>query len=344
MSNALPPGQSLLVRTDFSNESTWQQVSTDVQAEQRLPDGARAQGFFTVVDNRAYERTTPEDLLALASAPVSYMFIVDELTITRPEHPVLVVRPGRTGSAEDEAIVSFRAVPRELASIENNLSIGNLDFSDYQPHLDNEGIYRGLPTPPRQRFVGIVELVEAAATNVSTTALARFHQTLIKNSATRQHQVTEVGDVRELHDGVRANDYSKVHELLGRDELLDVTEAGGPALTLHLNVTRGYWSAVLDPQTLVPRAAMLVQGALPDPEPRTTVATVRSWHTEGRFGVLDAPDLPGGCWVFFHCIVDVYGTSNFELREGQQVEVDFVASTSAGIPNPFRAVEVRLQS
>lgn len=343
MAHALPSGQSFLIRTDFSDDSEWQQVSAAVQAEYSEPGGSHMQGFFTVVDDRAYDGASPDELLVLAPEPVNYLFLVDQLTLSHLDRPVLVALVEHARN-EDETLRCFRALPREVASIENNLSTANLGFGDYEPHLDDEGIYRGLPAPPRQRFVGIIDLVEAAATNVTTTALARFHQALISKSSMRQHQVTEVGDIRGMHDRVLANDYSAVHELLGREEMLRATQAGGPASTLHLNIGQGYWSAVLDPATLVPRAAMLVQGPPRDEVVHTTVAVVRFWHEEGRFGVLDAAELPGGCWVVSHCIVDVYGSSNFELSAGQRVEVDYVANASAGIEYPFRGVEVRLLS
>jgi len=30
-----------------------------------------------------------------------------------------------------------------------------------------------------------------------------------------------------------------------------------------------------------------------------SVGTVREWHTEEGWGVIDCPDTPGGCWVHF---------------------------------------------
>jgi hypothetical protein len=41
---------------------------------------------------------------------------------------------------------SFRMVPREAWSVENNLSIANMDFSDFAYNVDKDGVFRGFPT------------------------------------------------------------------------------------------------------------------------------------------------------------------------------------------------------
>lgn len=33
-----------------------------------------------------------------------------------------------------------------------------------------------------------------------------------------------------------------------------------------------------------------------------TTGTVREWHAEEGWGVVDSPDTPGGCWVHFSAI------------------------------------------
>jgi hypothetical protein len=63
--------------------------------------------------------------------------IVDDATVRWPEHPILVVdlwhEPGR----------GFRAVPAAVQSIENNLSIANMDFGEFADAVDEDGIFRG---------------------------------------------------------------------------------------------------------------------------------------------------------------------------------------------------------
>ncbi|MFN4904330.1 MAG: DUF6924 domain-containing protein [Planctomycetota bacterium] len=39
-----------------------------------------------------------------------------------------------------------RLILSSIQSIENNLSIGNMDFQDFANNTDSEGIFRGLPS------------------------------------------------------------------------------------------------------------------------------------------------------------------------------------------------------
>lgn len=53
--------------------------------------------------------------------------------------------------------------------------------------------------------------------------------------------------------------------------------------------------------------------------PSVTLATVRWFSNEEGWGVLDAPEAPGGIFVHFSAIeTDGYKT----LREGQEVEIE----------------------
>ena len=65
------------------------------------------------------------------------MFVVDNITIAHEEQPVAVLdlwhQPGRT----------FRVIPSQMWSIENNLSISNMDFFEFADAVDDDGIFRG---------------------------------------------------------------------------------------------------------------------------------------------------------------------------------------------------------
>jgi CspA family cold shock protein len=60
-------------------------------------------------------------------------------------------------------------------------------------------------------------------------------------------------------------------------------------------------------------------------------ATVREWHDELGWGVLDSPETPGGCWVHFSMIVTPIVSaspgrvlSEFKtLSPGQVVDLDW---------------------
>lgn len=66
------------------------------------------------------------------------------------------------------------------------------------------------------------------------------------------------------------------------------------------------------------------------------VGVVRVWHRDEGWGVVDAPETPGGCWVHFS-VVEVPGYR--ELRAGQQVLLDAEAAHRDGYAYRARRVE-----
>ena len=67
----------------------------------------------------------------------------------------------------------------------------------------------------------------------------------------------------------------------------------------------------------------------------TTFGTVVRWDEDGA--VLEAPDLPGGCWADA-AAVEESTTGSGGLRAGQVVEVDWTRPGARGLP--FRALRV----
>jgi CspA family cold shock protein len=67
----------------------------------------------------------------------------------------------------------------------------------------------------------------------------------------------------------------------------------------------------------------------------TATATVREWHGEEGWGVLDSPDTPGGCWAHFSHI-EMLGYR--ALNRGQVVGVDWESPGQDGYE--FRAVRI----
>jgi hypothetical protein len=61
-------------------------------------------------------------------------------TMTHPEHPVLVL------DLFDLSSQAFRALPSAVQSIENNLSISNMDFEEFAGAVDEDGVFRGFPS------------------------------------------------------------------------------------------------------------------------------------------------------------------------------------------------------
>ena len=124
---------ALVLRTDFSNEAAWE----DARSAITEPVGD-FEAHVTFVSDPAYEGISKSDLLhALEGTPRSYLFVVDEKTLTDTEHPILVI------DLFEELGRTFRVIPHEMWSVENNLSIGNMDFSEFADAADEDGVFRG---------------------------------------------------------------------------------------------------------------------------------------------------------------------------------------------------------
>lgn len=129
---------TLVVRTDFTDDAAWNALCATIQAPVR---GFRA--YVHCLSDPEYDGRTAEQLRAAAgdrdTLNHTFIFIVDRVALTHPDHPILVVdfydEPGRT----------FRVIPAEMASVENNLSIANMDFADFADYVGPDGIFRGLP-------------------------------------------------------------------------------------------------------------------------------------------------------------------------------------------------------
>jgi len=127
--------EKAVVRTDFSNPEEWKAVCDAIQRPS--DEGFRAHVDF--VDDKAFNGASLHQILSALPPkyPHSFVFIVDEKTIATKDHPILVVKLGKTPGK------TFRALPSTIQVIENNLSIGNRSFSEFADSLDESGVYRG---------------------------------------------------------------------------------------------------------------------------------------------------------------------------------------------------------
>jgi hypothetical protein len=138
---ALPATRGALVlRTDFSDDAAWDAVCA--ASEQVSPEGFAANLSF--VSDQAFAGLTVDQVAALTTASFrTYLFIVDHVTITDPQMPIVTLdmheEPGRW----------FRVLPRVIWSVENNLSLANMDFRDFANSADPDGVFRGFPGEPR---------------------------------------------------------------------------------------------------------------------------------------------------------------------------------------------------
>lgn len=127
---------ALLIRTDFSDQSAWRKLKT-AASEPEDPFIF----WMEVVDDRANSGATVEQLIAALPEDYPHRFLVvaDGAAITQPDYPLLVV------DLLEERGRRFRAVAAQIASIDSNLSIGNMDFEEFAELADEGGVFRGIP-------------------------------------------------------------------------------------------------------------------------------------------------------------------------------------------------------
>ena len=130
---------SVVIRADYSDDAAWQRVRAAITA----PVGAFKANLICV-ESAQYDGLTPERLVEILPTNFrhTFVFIVDRETLVSSEHPVLVVdvfeRPGRT----------FRVIPGEMWSVQNNLKLANADWEDFSDAADSDGVFRGLRGQP----------------------------------------------------------------------------------------------------------------------------------------------------------------------------------------------------
>lgn len=137
MKNLPKTDNSLLLRTDYSDDAAWAALCEAVR--QPNEDGFIA--YVSCLSDPVYHRLTVEQLVALCpkDGDRSFAFLADEKTFADPERAILVVdlyhEPGRT----------FRVIPREMWGVENNLSLANMDYFEFADNVDPDGVFRGFP-------------------------------------------------------------------------------------------------------------------------------------------------------------------------------------------------------
>lgn len=122
-----------LIRCDFTDWAAWMDLVALV---------TRPQGDFQAqvkpINDELLQGLTIEDAAAATSmAEHSFLLLADHVALFDPEHAVLVVEVGTARH--------FRVIPAQAWSVENNLSLANLDFSDFLSNTDPDGVFRGFP-------------------------------------------------------------------------------------------------------------------------------------------------------------------------------------------------------
>jgi len=125
---------ALIVRTDYTDDDAWESLVAAVRAP--VPDGSFHEkeedaeffhAYVDVLDDPRYAGASTEQLLSLVPRDYEHTFLMvaDAEALGDPRLPLLVV------DLADDPGLSFRAAPGAIQAIENNLSISNMDFSDF---------------------------------------------------------------------------------------------------------------------------------------------------------------------------------------------------------------------
>ncbi|MGQ5259882.1 DUF6924 domain-containing protein [Micromonospora sp. ZYX-F-536] len=129
-----------VVRADFRDDDVWRQIKDDIVSPTEegfvagvefVEDRALA-GLSGTAIAAGYPRAYPHQY----RHPV--LFVVDAVTVSLSERPLLVVNLN-----EGYETGPFRALPRQVQAIENNLSIANMDFHEFARSAGPDGVFRG---------------------------------------------------------------------------------------------------------------------------------------------------------------------------------------------------------
>lgn len=131
-------GDPVVLRTDFTNPSEWDDICSII----RRPTGEF--GFLanvTFIDNQSFAGIDKTQLMHLVSHnyPHSIIIVADSITFSHSDHPLQIIDLWREPGKE------FRSLPEQIQDIENNLSIANMDFVEFASEVDETGIFRGFP-------------------------------------------------------------------------------------------------------------------------------------------------------------------------------------------------------
>ncbi|MDJ0104977.1 hypothetical protein QM646_01030 [Rhodococcus erythropolis] len=251
--------ESLLIRTDFTDDGAWREIAVAAMAPVSEGDGdLEFAAYLTCIDNRDYDGLTVDGLLGLIGEPPPYYaFLVDTETVRTPEHPIVAVYTGPDEPDRPRG-KTFRVIPAEMWSVENNLSIANMDFESFADSTDDDGVFRGFPEPARSvAEVTTREIAQWIAGDLDTNVLRDFYAEIDGRKYPYPVSLFEV-DLSEVHTQARDVDYGVGADLVGYEAFLEATAGGGPALRGNVPAHRAQWTFVIDHESYRPIAAYRV--------------------------------------------------------------------------------------
>jgi hypothetical protein len=124
-----------VIRTDFTDETLWRKIQKNISAPNSIGFSANVR----FIDEKQYSGLTGHELLQRIPGLIEYgcIFIADSTTMTTMEHHLLVLDPSNPEGK------TFRVIPSEAWSVENNLSLANMDYSEFVDSADPDGVFRG---------------------------------------------------------------------------------------------------------------------------------------------------------------------------------------------------------
>lgn len=152
-----------LIRTDFADDTAWQRIVSDVSKPVDFDNPANLdpgdEGYspnIDPVDDQLFEGVVGEALGAAwtDSDAVGYVLLADAQSMAeaRGAGEVTIAYVDLSVSDPEDAELfesfmgrTFRCVVPEVASIEANLSIANMDFHEFADSTEPDGVFRGFP-------------------------------------------------------------------------------------------------------------------------------------------------------------------------------------------------------
>jgi hypothetical protein len=148
---AFEQGGTPVVRTDFSDDESWELVIYELTK----PDDDGVEAHLTPVEDRALTGITGDVLGgAFDGQGMSYGYVVlaDARSMAEAAEGVdlTVDYVDLSVADEDDAEVfesfpgrTFRCAAPQFASVEVNLSLANMDFSEFADNVGSDGVFRG---------------------------------------------------------------------------------------------------------------------------------------------------------------------------------------------------------
>jgi hypothetical protein len=132
----LPSGDDStpLLRSDPTRPDRW----TALLARIATPNAYGFLPYVTVLEDPALIGLTEEQIrdLPRVTSAERFVLIADELTLSDDDFPILVV------DLSGENRPSFRVTAACLWSVQNNLSLANMDWEEFSESTDAAGVYR----------------------------------------------------------------------------------------------------------------------------------------------------------------------------------------------------------